>query len=115
MLDIACHPTLRAHLSEAKRARKGTVIATTAEGRAYTPNGFSGALRRIVEKIDEMPNNRSSHGLRYAAGSRMEEAGCTVAEIESVLGHETYKMAIKYASQRLRAKAALAKLEAANK
>ena len=51
------------------------------------------------------------HGLRYAAGSKMEEAGCTVAEIESVLGHQTFKMALKYASQRLRAKAAIEKME----
>lgn len=115
MLDIACHPVLRTHLESIKRARKGVVIATTASGAAYTPNAFSGALRRAVAATDDMPCNRSSHGLRYAAGSRMEEAGCSVAEIESVLGHETFKMALKYASQRLRAKAALAKLEAANK
>jgi len=43
----------------------------------------------------------------------MEEAGCGVAEIEAVLGHRTFRMALKYASQRLRAKAAIAKVEAA--
>ena len=93
--------------------RRGVVICTTEAGKAFTPNGLSGAIRRRVESIDAMPNNRSMHGLRYAAGSRMEEAGCTVAEIESVLGHQTFKMALKYASQRLRAAAAMAKMEAA--
>lgn len=111
LLDIACHAALRRHLD--KLPRKGVVICTTAEGKAFTPNGLSGAVRRRVEALPDMPNNRSMHGLRYAAGSRMEEAGCTVAEIESVLGHQTFKMALKYASQRLRAAAAMAKMEAA--
>lgn len=115
LLDIACHPVLRAHLEQRKeRLLRETVrpitICTTAEGDAYTANGLSQAIRRVVEKVDDMPRNRSMHGLRYAAGSRMDEAGCTVSEIESVLGHRTFKMALKYASQRLRAKAAIGKL-----
>jgi integrase len=59
-----------------------------------------------------MPNNRSMHGLRYAAGSRMEEGGATVAEIEAVLGHRTFKMALKYAGQRLRAARGIAAMRA---
>ena len=43
--------------------------------------------------------------LRYAAASRMEEGGASVAQIEAVLGHRTFAMALKYATQRLRAKA----------
>ncbi|WP_170112613.1 MULTISPECIES: hypothetical protein [Sphingomonas] len=45
----------------------------------------------------------------------MEEAGCTIAEIETVLGHQTFKMALIYAPQRLRARAAIAKMEAMDK
>lgn len=111
LLDVACHPRLRAHLDALPR--RAAVIATTAAGKAYNEMSLSQTILRQVRKTDGMPINRSMHGLRYAAGSRMEEAGCTVAEIESVLGHETFKMALKYASQRLRAKAALEKLEAA--
>ncbi len=111
LLDIACHSVLRRHLDMLPRT--AVVIATSADGRAFTEQGLSEALRREVAKVGELPANRSMHGLRYAAGSRMEEAGCTVAEIESVLGHQTFKMALKYASQRLRAKAAMAKMEAA--
>ena len=113
LLDIACHPALRRHLDAIRGIRKAGPICTTAEGKPYTANGLSQALRRAVGLTPGMPPNRSMHGLRYAAGSRMEEAGCTVAEIESVLGHQTFKMALKYASQRLRAKAAMAKMEAA--
>ncbi|GGB14759.1 hypothetical protein GCM10011380_00200 [Sphingomonas metalli] len=110
LLDIACHSVLRKHLDALKR--QGVVICTTEGGKAYTANGLSQAVRRRVSKVAAMPDDRSMHGLRYAAGSRMEEAGCTVAEIESVLGHQTFRMALKYASQRLRAKAAIAKMEA---
>ncbi|UAK23631.1 tyrosine-type recombinase/integrase [Sphingomonas nostoxanthinifaciens] len=110
LLDIACHTELRKHLDGLKR--RGVVICTTAAGKAFTENSLSQALRTAVAATEGMPANRSMHGLRYAAGSRMEEAGCTVAEIESVLGHQTFKMALKYASQRLRAKAAMQKMEA---
>jgi integrase len=117
LLDIACHPVLRAHLEALRAARPDAkptdLICLTGEGRRYTPNGLSEALRRAVARTPGLPHNRSLHGLRYAAGSRMEEAGCTVGEIESVLGHQTFKMALKYATQRLRAKAALAKVEEA--
>jgi len=113
LLDIPCHPILKAHLEGLKRS--GVVICTVADGSAYTPNGLSQAIRRVVEKIPEMPNNRNIHGLRYAAGSTMDEAGCTVSEIESVLGHRTFKMALKYASQRLRAKTAIGKMAGGNK
>ena len=112
LLDIACHPSLRKHLDGIEHNAAGA-ICTTADGRPFTANGLSQAVRRVVTGIEAMPHDRSMHGLRYAAGSRMEEAGCTVAEIESVLGHQTFKMALKYASQRLRAKAAMAKMEAA--
>jgi integrase len=109
LLDIACHSRLRKHLDRLPRA--GALICTTAAGANFSVHGLSQALRRAVSLTPGMPQNRSMHGLRYAAGSRMEEAGCSVAEIESVLGHQTFKMALKYASQRLRAKAALVKLE----
>jgi integrase len=114
LLDIACHGALRRHLEALRMARSGAggdIICLTEKGGAFTPNGLSEAIRRAVDKTPGMPRNRSLHGLRYAAGSRMEEAGATVAEIESVLGHETFKMALKYASQRLRAKAAVSKME----
>lgn len=118
LLDIACHSVLRRHLEALRAARPAGAASTdliclNAAGQPFTPDGLSEAIRRAVHKTPGMPRNRSMHGLRYAAGSRMEEAGATVAEIESVLGHQTFKMALKYASQRLRAKAAVAKMEEA--
>lgn len=119
MLDIPCHSLLRAHLEAIRpKGRKivplpGKDFICIREGtEAWSANNFGSAMSRAVRATPGMPHNRSMHGLRYAAGSTMEEAGCSVAEIESILGHQTFKMALKYASQRLRAKAALAKMEA---
>lgn len=119
MLDIACHPALRAYLDELRRVldNDGTrriQICQTATGKAFDSNSLSSAVYREIRAIEGMPRDRSFHGLRYAAGSRLDEAGCTVSQIESVLGHRTFRMALKYASQRLRSKAAIAKIEVDN-
>lgn len=119
-LMIACHRELRDFLNERKREldkakARGVNILTNAKGKPYNANSLSSAVGREVRRIADMPQGRSIHGLRYMAGSDMEEAGCTVAEIEAVLGHHTFKMALKYASQRLRAKAAAEKRESISK
>jgi integrase len=115
MLDIACHRRLRAHLTELRKERgtPGDTICLTVRGRAFNANNLGSAIHRAIRGIPGMPRERSLHGLRYAAGAAMEEAGCSVAEIEAVLGHRTFRMALKYASQRLRARMAIDKLEAA--
>lgn len=121
-LDIPCHSALRVYLDGLKRdldreKGRGILILTSTAGAPYNANSLSSAIGREVRKVaakTEFPIERSIHGLRYMAGSDMDEAGCSVAEIESILGHQTFKMALKYASQRLRARAATAKREAAN-
>lgn len=121
-LDIPCHSALRSYLDGLRRdldREKGRsiLILTSGAGAPYNANSLSSAIGREVRKVakdTEFPIERSIHGLRYMAGSDMDEAGCTVAEIESILGHQTFKMALKYASQRLRARAATAKREAKN-
>jgi integrase len=113
MLDIACHHRLKAHLETLKSTRsslKGT-ICLTVRGKSFNANNLGSAIYRAVQNIAAMPKNRSLHGLRYAAGSAMEEAGCTISEIEAVLGHRTLRMALKYASQRLRTRSAMTKVE----
>lgn len=108
LLEIPCHAVLQAHLEQLRKSAKvigigDGVICLTAAGQPFTPNSLAGAIRRVVEKLPDVPNNRSMHGLRYAAAARIEEGGAGVAAIEAVLGHRTFKMALKYASSRLRA------------
>jgi integrase len=112
LLDIACHTKLRDHLDTVKatRGKKGIVMALSIEGRSYTPGGLAQALARSIIGIDDMPH-RTMHGLRYAAAARLEETGCTIADITAVLGHRTYQMGIKYATQRKAAQRAANRLE----
>lgn len=118
LLELPCHPALKAELETARR--KGKIInlsgpiCRTEAGLPYTVNGMSGAIRRQVEKIARMPNNRSMHGLRYAAAARMAEGGATIDAIEAVLGHRTYRMAMKYAGGRLRASQGIAAMRGAD-
>lgn len=109
LLDIACHPVLRRHLEALPRS--SVQICTNYKDLPTNKGAVAGSIRRTLIAIPEMPHDRSLHGLRYAAASRMEEGGATVAEIEAVLGHRTFKMALKYASQRLRAKAGVAAMD----
>lgn len=106
LLDIACHPVLRTHLESLPR--QAIQIVTNEKGKPMRPSAVAGAISREVKRNAAMPKARSAHGLRYAAASRMEEGGASVAEIESVLGHRTFAMALKYATQRLRAKGGVA-------
>lgn len=110
MLDVPCHPKLVSYLDQLKRKRgkSAVVIALTKTEKAFTPGSLSNALRREVDDIKEMPH-RTLHGLRYAAAARLEESGCTIEEITSILGHRTYQMGMKYATQRRQAERALAR------
>jgi integrase len=112
-LDIACHKALREHL-ESVKTKFGGKIARTAQGRPFTANSLSQALRRFIESepMEGFPRNRSMHGLRYAAAARLDEAGCTVTEAVAVMGHRTYQMALKYMAQRRASEAATARQEA---
>ncbi len=108
-LMIACPAPLRAYLDSLKQGRSSVVILTNAKGSPYISNSLSTAIGREVRAVKGMPIDRSIHGLRYLAGADLEEAGCTVGQIQSVLGHHAYQMAMKYATQRLRSVEAAAK------
>jgi len=113
-LVISCPARLRDYLGALKRSLdaqklRGAVILTSAEGKPYNANSLSSAIGREVRRVEGMPVDRSIHGLRYTAGSEMMDAGCSIEQIQAVLGHHTFKMAMKYATQRLRSHEAAAK------
>lgn len=109
-MDIPCHPVLRATLEAHRTAFKGRIVRN-ANGRPYNENALGKAIHDQCAKIEAMPPNRSPHGLRYASAGCLEEAGATVAQIGTILGHRTYQMAMKYITARREGAAAMAKLE----
>ena len=62
-------------------------------------------MRRIV--------NDQTHGLRYAAATRLYELRVSFDDIASITGHETAAMVRKYAKNKRAAKIAIGKLDAA--
>lgn len=108
-LTIPAHPELANHLKKVRTKFGGTVVRDR-KGKPLTADALSYEIHQAVRKIDGMPH-RSLHGLRYAAAAMLEEAGCSVIEISSIIGHRTYQMAIKYARQRRDAEAAMRRVQ----
>lgn len=68
------------------------------DGSSYSERLFSEHLRDFLDSLGY--TDISFHGLRYAAAGTLNEAGCTVATIVSIIGHSTYQMAMKYLTSR---------------
>jgi integrase len=110
-LLIPLHRDLVAALEVAPREH--VTILTTAYGKSFSVDGFSGWLRDAITdaglSLDCQP-----HGLRKATGRRLAEAGATTKQVMAVLGHSTLAEAERYiegASQEGLAEDALVKLE----
>jgi enterobacteria phage integrase len=110
-LAIPVHRELAAVLAATQRNH--VTIITTAYGKPFTVDGFSGWLREAITAAG-LPLDCQPHGLRKAAGRRLAEAGCTAHEIMAVLGHKTLSEAERYtrdADQARLAADAMAKLQ----
>ena len=77
------------------------VIITTAYGKPFTVDGFSGWMRDAISEAG-LPLDCRPHGLRKAAGRLLAEAGATAKMIMSVLGHNTLAEAERYMVRNLR-------------
>lgn len=109
LIDVPCHPKLRAFL--ATLPRKAVTICYTGTGRATDAGRLSGIVSRRLKRAGV--EGRSIHGLRYLFAGLLEEAGGTVEEAQSILGHHAWKMAAQYMAQRKRSRRAMAKMERA--
>jgi len=110
-LTIPIHRELLTVLAEAQRNH--VTIITTAFGKPFTVDGFSGWMREAITAAG-LPLDCQPHGLRKAAGRRLAEAGCTAHEIMAILGHKTLAEAERYtrdADQARLAMDAIAKLQ----
>jgi integrase len=110
-LSIHCHPRLKEHLDRLRAAgRVSGPIAVNQLGTRNTTTAYRHLLCVCIKRIPNMPR-RTPHGLRYTAAAKLEQAGCTMARIVAILGHNTYKMALQYLTQRHDAKAAIEQLQ----
>lgn len=92
---IPAHRDLRAHL-EATGLRGDYLLSTTRGGR-YRPTSLT---TMICNQCTEFGfKGYSPHGLRHLAGASLAEAGATIEQIMSILGHLTEDEARLYVKQ----------------
>lgn len=93
-LEIPVHPLLGEII--AATPSNHLTFLVTAQGKPYTPHGFSNAMRRWCDEAG-LPQC-SAHGLRKAQARRLAEAGCSAHEIASITGHRTLSEVQRYAA-----------------
>jgi integrase len=111
-LWIPCPNALKACLGALER-RPGPILCRQ-DGKGFQPRHFSEQFAAAVETAG-LPG-ATFHGLRHAAATALAEAGCDTRDIMAITGHSTDAMVRHYtkgADQRMRAKAAVVKLERA--
>jgi integrase len=112
LLSIPCHKVLRAELET--MPRRGDTILVGDRGGPLTAASLSVMVSRTLRAMGS--SGYSIHGLRKNAGKALAEAGCGEREIMAILGHKTFQMVSHYtkrANQRILARSAMNKLEAA--
>jgi integrase len=106
LIDLPCHPVLRAHLDLVKKAAKvvsltGPICLDQRQAvRASTRCRGGAAPGRKAPAGAQQPQHARAALCRGGADGRRRRDG---RAIEAVLGHRTFKMALKYASARKRA------------
>ncbi|HMF27139.1 MAG TPA: tyrosine-type recombinase/integrase [Candidatus Cybelea sp.] len=80
-----------------KTERRGETILTTKTGKPFLATALTKAIKTRLRTIGEP--NLVLHGLRKSAGVDLAEAGASVQQVMSVLGHKTPTMALYYCAQ----------------
>lgn len=95
---VPVHKRLAAVLEQTPRIND--YILNNKFGKPYkNADSLSGVIKRVLTDDLESADHLTTHGLRKNAGIALAEAGCTVPEIQAILGHKTPQMALHYAEQ----------------
>ncbi|WP_367118336.1 tyrosine-type recombinase/integrase [uncultured Brevundimonas sp.] len=74
------------------------LFLVTQGGAGFTAGGFGNWFRDACREAGI--TDRSAHGLRKSAATRLADAGCTEAQIKAVTGHQTSKEVERYTKAR---------------
>jgi integrase len=94
--------------------RQHVCILTTAFGKPFTVDGFSGWMRDAIKAAGINDLTCRPHGLRKTLGRLMADAECSAHDIMAVLGHTTLGEAERYTREADRSRGgrrAIVKLE----
>nr|WP_295238554.1 tyrosine-type recombinase/integrase [uncultured Brevundimonas sp.] len=95
-LELPIHPRLAASLETVPSGQM--LFLVTQGGAGFTAGGFGNWFRDACREAGIM--DRSAHGLRKSAATRLADAGCTEAQIKAVTGHKTSKEVERYTKAR---------------
>jgi integrase len=90
---MPAHEALQTHL----KGHSGEYLLMNTLRKPYTAKSLSALVASACQEAGF--DGYSSHGLRHLAGAALAEAGCSVHEIMSILGHLTEKQAMEYTRQ----------------
>jgi integrase len=90
------------------------VMFPTPAGRSLKVDHMRHLMREAI-RAAALPDDCTLHGLRYTFATRAIELGLDWQTIESIVGHRTAEMAVKYTEKRRRSRLAIATLDAARK
>jgi integrase len=90
---------LRAVLEPWLSSHEAQVFFPNTKGGSYTDD-YMREIMRDAMKAAGLPDTRTLHGLRYTFATRGIELGMDYQTIESIVGHRTMAMAIKYTTKR---------------
>ena len=92
-VDMAVSEDLQKAL--AATPRNHVCVITTAYGKPFTVDGFSGFMRDAIRAAG-LPLSCQPHGLRKTLGRLLADAGATAHDIMAALGHTTLTEAERY-------------------
>jgi len=95
-LELPIHPRLQASLDTVPSGQM--LFLVTQSGVGFTAGGFGNWFRGACRQAGV--EDRSAHGLRKSAATRLADAGCTEAQIKAVTGHQTGKEVERYTKPR---------------
>ncbi len=113
-VDIPISHDLRAALTAHFKKHKNVMVLTTPTGKAFKVDHFRHVMRDAYRAAG-LPNDCTTHGLRYTAATVLHELGCDWPTIAAITGHETAEMARKYSEKKRRAKLAILRLNEAGR
>jgi integrase len=96
LLWIPCHSRLKAALEGMER--RSEFILTTQQKRGYSAGSLGNMIQEASARLGA--KDYTAHGLRCNAAVTLIEAGCEVPQVMAILGHKTWKEAMRYAAQR---------------
>ena len=104
-VTVPVHPLLATAIAAVPR--DNLAFLTTAQGKPFSPAGFTNWFRDMVREVKGLPSEGlSAHGLRKAICRRLAEAGCTPHEIMAISGHKSLQEVTRYTAKASRVRMA---------